>query len=179
MAQIRGMMAATLDGFVADVRGGVGFLDDFQDVDWGWPDFIAQIGTMVMGRRTYEHIWQLTPDWPYPDCTGIVLGQLADPLRGGCTVWRGDLDSLIAHLRGLGGKDVWVVGGPALQAQFIAKGALDRLELCLVPRLIGSGIRLFPDGPEPPAQPVLHASRSLPKGMVLLDYRFGARGGRE
>ncbi|MBC2837519.1 dihydrofolate reductase family protein [Paragemmobacter straminiformis] len=173
------MMAATLDGYVADARGGVGFLNEFQHVDWGWSGFIAEIGTVVMGRKTYDHIWQLTPDWPYPDCAGIVLGHPAEALHANCTLWRDGLDALVAHLRALDGKDVWIVGGPSLQAQFIAKGALDRLELCLVPRLIGTGIRLFPDTGGPALQPRLHASRSLPEGMVLLDYRFGARGGRE
>lgn len=175
MAQIRGMMASTLDGYAADASGGVGFLGPFEDVDWGWTSFIAEIGTVVMGRKTYDHIWHLAPDWPYAGIPGIVLGHPAPPLRGPVTPCH-DLDALIPQLRAQPGKDVWVVGGPALQAQFIARGALDRLQLCILPHLIGSGIRTFPDSPAPPRQPVLHSVAHLPKGMLMADYRFGLSG---
>lgn len=180
MATIRGMMAVTLDGFVADEAGGVGFLDRFQHADWGWSEFFAQIGTVVMGRKTYEQIWTLAPDWPYADRPGIVLGRPAAPLRGPVTLCP-DLETLIARSRAAEGGDVWVVGGPALQAAFIDRGALERLQLCVLPHLLGRGVRLFPDGIAPPGQPVLSGVTALPQGMVMLDYRFGASGlgGRE
>lgn len=179
MAQIRGMMASTLDGYAADSDGGVGFLDPFHDVDWGWSSFIAEIGTVVMGRKTYDHIWHLTPDWPYPGISGIVLGHPAPPLRGPVTTTT-DLAALIPRLQSLD-RDVWVVGGPALQSDFIARGALDRLQLCILPVLLGHGIRTFPASPTPPRQPRLHGITQLPKGMLLADYRFGdpGLGGRD
>lgn len=174
MAEIRGMMASTLDGYAADTAGGVGFLDPFHDVDWGWASFIAEIGTVVMGRKTYDHIWQLSPDWPYLGVSGIVLGHPAPPLRGPVTTCT-DLAALIPQLRAAE-RDVWVVGGPALQQDFIAMGALDRLQLCILPVLLGSGNRTFPESPAPLRQPVLHGVTQLPKGMLLADYRFGDSG---
>ncbi|MEY4695970.1 MAG: hypothetical protein RIT14_398 [Pseudomonadota bacterium] len=181
MACIRGMMACTLDGYVADSEGGVGFLAPFETVDWGWQAFFAQIGTVVMGRKTYQHLLTLTHDWPYAGAEAIVLGRIDPPLRGGAQVWRDDLAALIAHLRARPGGDAWVVGGPALQSAFLAQGALDRLELCVLPHLLGAGLRVFPDGPPPPRQPRLAGQRALPMGMVMLDYRFGAEdlGGRD
>lgn len=174
MAQIRGMMASTLDGYAADSTGGVGFLDAFQDVDWGWSGFIAEIGTVVMGRKTYDHIWHLSPDWPYPGIPGIILGHPAQPLRGPVTPAT-DLAALIPHLQSLD-RDVWVVGGPALQADVIALGALDRLQLCILPVFLGQGIPTFPTGAPPKRQPQLHGITQLPKGMLLADYRFGDSG---
>jgi dihydrofolate reductase len=176
MATIRGMMACTLDGFAADDQGGTGFLTPFEAVDWGWQDFFAQIGTVVMGRKTYNHILTLTADWPYAGADAIVLGQIDAPLRGPVQVWREGLPALIAHLRAIPGRDAWVVGGPMLQSAFIAEGALDRLELCVVPHLLGQGLRVFPDGPAPARQPRLHGQRSLPLGLMMLDYRFGDEG---
>ena len=172
MAVIRGMMACSLDGFAADAVGGVDWLAPFEGADWGYEAFIAQIGTVVMGRRTYQHMLDLAPDWPYPGKRGIVLGRgLAGPLRGGAEIWGTGLPALIAHLRGQA-QDVWVVGGPMLQAAFLQAGALDRLELCVVPHLLGRGVRVFPDGPAPARQPRLEGARVLPLGMVMLDYRF-------
>lgn len=175
MATLRGMMATTLDGYAADMAGGVGFLDPFHDVDWGWPAFIAEIGTVVMGRKTYDQIWTLAPDWPYGDIPGIVLGRPAAPLRGPVTA-TADLDGLLARLGAAPGKDVWLVGGPALQARLIERGALDRLQLCVVPHLLGRGLRVFPDAAPPARQPLLASATPLDRGMILLDYRFGAPG---
>jgi len=176
MAAIRGMMACSLDGFAADASGGVDWLTPFDAVDWGYSAFIDQIGTVVMGRLTYQHMLDLTPDWPYPGKRGIVVGRgLAGPLRGDAEIWTNGLPALIAELRGLE-QDVWVVGGPMLQAAFLEAGALDRLELCLVPRLLGRGLRAFPET-APDLSPRLAGLCELPMGMVMLDYRFDAPSG--
>jgi len=59
-----------------------------------------------------------------------------------------------------------------LQGAFLAMGALDRLEMCVVPRLLGQGLPVFPTGPASPRQPRLQSARALPLGMVMLDYTF-------
>lgn len=174
MARLRGMMASSLDGFAAEADGGVAFLADFEDVDWGYDAFLAGIGTVVMGRRTYDHMLTLAPDWPYPGKRALVVSQsLTGPLTGDAEIWSGDLAGLVAKLRHLADGDVWVVGGPMLQSALIAMGALDRLELCVVPRLLGQGIRTFPPSAAGPRVPDLTEVKQLRKGMVILDYRFG------
>lgn len=174
MARLRGMMASSLDGFAAEADGGVAFLNDFDGVDWGYDAFIAGIGTVVMGRRTYEHMLDLAPDWPYPGKRGIVVSQsLKGPLRGYAEIWSGELAPLVEKLRGLADGDVWIVGGPMLQSALIAMGALDRLELCVVPRILGTGIRTFPPSGTGPRVPELTEVKQYRKGLVILDYRFG------
>ncbi|MDP1669331.1 dihydrofolate reductase family protein [Phaeovulum sp.] len=181
MASIRGMMAASLDGFAADASGGVGWLAPFEAVDWGYAGFLAEIGTVVMGRRTYAQALELSAEWPYPGKRAIVVSRtLSQPLAGGAELWSGGLPALAAHLGAAGGGDVWVVGGPMLQSALIGLGALDRLELAVVPRLLGAGVPAFARGARPGRQPRLAGLRQLPLGMVMLDYRFGepGRGGR-
>jgi dihydrofolate reductase len=115
----------------------------------------------------------LAPDWPYPGHPGIVVGRgLVPPLRGGAEVWAGGLPELVARLRAEE-KDAWIVGGPMLQGALLAMGALDRLELCVVPRLLGGGVPVFPAGTVPPRLPHLRSARALPLGLVMLDYVFG------
>jgi dihydrofolate reductase len=167
------MMVASLDGYAADANGGVDWLDPFNDVNWGWDDFIASIRTVVMGRLTYQQTLALAPAWPYPGKRSIVLGKgFQEPLKGDSQVWDGGLSTLIPHLRALDDGDVWVVGGPSLQSALIAEGALDRLQLCVVPHLLGQGMPVFPKISAPPWQPTLTTTQTLPRGMVMLDYQF-------
>lgn len=65
---------------------------------------------------------------------------------------------------------VWVVGGGGLQAAFIAAGALDRLDLFVIPVLLGGGIPLFPPGLTPACRVVLVETESYTNGMVRLRY---------
>lgn len=173
MSQIRGLMASSLDGFAADWGGGLGFLEPFSEVDWGYDAFIAQIATVVMGRRTYEQVLKMSPTWPYPGKRAIVLGHgLRQPMRGSAEAWTRDLPALVAHLRALNDGDVWVVGGPMLQSALIAAGALDRLQLCIVPRVLGQGIRTFPASTPGPRTPTLIGAKKFDLGFVMLDYAF-------
>ncbi len=42
MADIRGFIAATLDGYIASPDGGIEWLDEFGKFDYGYDAFIAQ-----------------------------------------------------------------------------------------------------------------------------------------
>lgn len=70
---IRGYMAMSADGYIADAGGGVGWLEPFEDVDYGYDAFLGEIETVVMGRRTYEQIEGFGLGWPYGHREGIVL----------------------------------------------------------------------------------------------------------
>ena len=173
MGIIRGFIAASLDGYIADRDGSIGWLSPFDDVDYDYAGFIAQIGTVVLGRGTFEVCAAFEGDWLYAGKRGIVV--TSTPLIGapdGVERWSEGVPALIAHLRAQQGKDIWVVGGGALQAAFIAAGALDRLELFVIPVLLGDGVPLFPKTQEPLRSLTLEASAALGKGMVRLTYRL-------
>ncbi|MCW5713623.1 MAG: dihydrofolate reductase [Bauldia sp.] len=168
--RIRGYMAASADGYIADREGGISWLDPFNDVDAGYGAFIAGIGTVVMGRRTYDQV-RTFGAYPYAAQRSIIVThrpiEAAPP---GVEAWREGVTSLIAQLRQTEGeRDAWIVGGAALQAEFIAAGALDSLELFVIPVLLGDGVRMFP--PSPFSRPLrLDGATALGKGMVRLAY---------
>ena len=56
---IYGYIAATIDGCIADLQGNIDFLNDFQNIDCGYDQFIQKIDVIVMGRKTYESIMDL------------------------------------------------------------------------------------------------------------------------
>ncbi|MEM7055092.1 MAG: dihydrofolate reductase family protein [Pseudomonadota bacterium] len=169
---IRGYMAQSADGYVADEAGSVAFLDDFKGAETGFADFFAEIDTVVMGRKTYDQIVSFGVEWPYAGKHGIVVSSFPlTTVLGDVEPWSGGLDSLIKRLEENKKGDCWVVGGPCLQAAFIENGWMQRLQLFIVPVLLGAGIELFPS--EAGAIRMQVASvNTLADGIVELDYRM-------
>ena len=66
MRQVVLYATASLDGFIAELGGGMGWLDAASeaDTDFGYPDFYASIETMLMGSATYEFVLGATDEFP-------------------------------------------------------------------------------------------------------------------
>lgn len=174
MAMIRGFIAASLDGYVADKDGGVDWLKPFEAVDYGYDAFIAQIGTVVMGRTTFDQIPSFGVGWPYAGKRGIVVTSrdLESPYDG-VEAWRAGVEALIPRLRAQDDGDAWIVGGAALQSAFIAAGAMDQLSLFIVPVTLGDGVPLFPKHDRGANRLQLLDVAALDRGMVRLNYALG------
>lgn len=175
MARILGYIASSLDGFVADAGGGLDWLFAYNDMDlgeYGYGRFLARIRTVVMGRATYDFLVQAGVGWPYAAQRAYVVTSrpIAAPL--GPLELRQDVDALIAELRALADGDVWMVGGGQLQMAFLERGALDEIEVYVMPELIGGGAPLFPPTGLRKS-PRLLSARALDRGCVRLHYAFG------
>ena len=169
-------MAMSVDGFIADGSGGVGWLDPFQAVDSGYDRFIADIGTVVFGRLTFEQSVSFDGPWPFAGKRGFVVTSRAiGDLPDGTVVWTDTVSNLVQSLRsdpGIDG-DAWIVGGAMLQASFIAEDAMDSIDLFVIPTLLGDGVRAFPPTERSKAL-VLRSSETLGMGMVRLSYDFAS-----
>lgn len=144
--------ATTLDGFIADAQDSLDWLlSQPQDEDgaMGYDDFVQDVGAIVMGRTTYEwvrdHLDSEGESWSY-DMPAWVMTHADLPMIQGADVRfaRGDVREVhTAMVEAAGGKDLWVVGGGDLAAQFAAAGLLDELVLSIAPVTLGSGRPLF------------------------------------
>jgi dihydrofolate reductase len=96
----------------------------------------------------------------------------AAPPGSDITFVRGDVREFIGDLKDdAGEKNVWMVGGGNLAAQFANAGLLDELIVSVIPVVLGEGKRLLPlEGPTPPLE--LTASRTMGRGIVELRYRL-------
>lgn len=175
MAVIRGYMGVSVDGYIAGENGDIDWLRKYDGVDFGphaYDRFIGGIATVVMGRGTHDALVAMGEGWPYSGKRAIVVA--SQPLAaeiGAVEIWRRGVPNLVDYLRGLGDGDVWIVGGGQLQQAFIAASALDRLELFVVPEIVGRGIPTFPANGH--ARGVrLAGAEALAAGVVWLDYRF-------
>lgn len=174
MARIVGYIAASLDGYIADADGSLDWLFKYNDMDLGEHDFrkfVATIRTVVMGRATYDWLAADESPWAYgaQRCFVVTRGSIDSPK--GELQTRSDIDALIAELRALDDGDVWMLGGGRLQMAFMERGALDELEIYVMPELLGGGAPLFP-ATGFRASPKLLSAKALDKGCVRLHYRF-------
>ncbi len=174
MAKIVGYIATSLDGFIATTEDSLDWLFRYDGLDLGEHDyriFIQRIRTVVMGRGTYDFLAREDMPWAYGDQRVLVVTSRPIEHPKGPLETRGDVDSLIAELRALDDGDVWMLGGGQLQMAFIERGALDEIEIYVMPELIGGGPPLFP-ATGVRASPRLIAASALDRGCVRLHYAF-------
>ncbi|WP_262029194.1 dihydrofolate reductase family protein [Microvirga sp. Mcv34] len=174
MARILGYIAASLDGLIATEDDTLDWLFTYNDMDLGEHDyriFLNRIRTVVMGRGAYDFIARDPSPWAYGGQRVIVVtSRPIDEPRGALEV-RGDVDALIRELRELDDGDVWMMGGGQLQMAFLERGALDEIEIYVIPEMLGGGRPLFPlTGFR--ASPTLVSAKAIDKGCVRLHYRF-------
>lgn len=174
MARILGYIASSLDGFIADEQDSLDWLFKYDDMDLGEHDyrnFVKSIRTVVMGRATYDWLVSADAPWAYDDQRAIVVTSRPIENLKGRVETRSDIDSLVVELRNLNDGNVWMLGGGQLQMAFLERGALDELEIFVMPELLGGGTPLFPaTGFQ--ASPELISAKPLSKGCVRLHYRF-------
>ncbi|AZB72990.1 dihydrofolate reductase family protein [Synechococcus elongatus] len=160
-------IATSLDGYIARLDEGIDWL--FDDADYGYSNFYAQVDTVLMGRKTYDLSIRLSND-PYPGCKTYVfsrsLASVADPA---VTVVQGNPGDLVTQLQQQPGRHLWLVGGGQLVQQCLAADCLDQLIISIHPILLGSGIPLFSSGfPERHWQ--LIKTQAFPSGLVQCTY---------
>lgn len=142
--------AASLDGFIVDEAGSLDWLLS-RDVDsqgpFGYDGFIKSVGALVLGATTYEWVVTNHPgEWPYEQPTWllthhpeiVVAGHPVRTCSGAVTDLHPEL------LEAAAGKDVWVLGGGDVAAQFAAAGLIDEMVVSYAPCSLGSGQRMLP-----------------------------------
>ena len=172
MAQprFRAYMAVSADGYIARADGGVDWLHDYDPVEFGYNDFYAGLGHIVMGRASYEQARAFGPDWPYAGkaCT-VVTSQALSGLPAGVRTHSADFAALAHELRrATSGGDIWLFGGARLWAGFLSVGAVDRFELYVIPVLLGQGMPLLPAAQD--VRLALRESETLTRGVMKLVY---------
>jgi dihydrofolate reductase len=144
--------ATTLDGFLADDDDSLDWLltqPIDEDGPFSYGEFIATIGAIAMGSTTYE--WVLAHNdrtgdaWAYEQPSWVFthrdLRVVADNVR----LTSAPVAEVHAELvAAADGKDVWMVGGGDLAAQFAEAGLLDEVVVSIAPVTVGSGKPLFP-----------------------------------
>lgn len=75
----------------------------------------------------------------------VVSTTLAQTSWRGSTVLQGDVHEQLSQLKQRPGKDILVPGSPTLVRWLLSHGLLDEINVSILPVIVGSGVRLFPE----------------------------------
>lgn len=140
-------VATSLDGFIARDDGDVSWLDDMNiDMDeTGLEAFFADIGGLVMGRKTYDFIFDYG-SWPYENKPSWVFThRKLQILKGANLIAVDNIDNFLVGVSRRSINHIWLVGGGRLASSFLARGLLTNISISEMPIDLGSGIPLFSD----------------------------------
>jgi dihydrofolate reductase len=183
MSLVRYYAAQTLDGYIAEADDSIDWLTGYEGTyegaesdegQAGYDAFYEGIGALVMGSVTYEWVLAHAKGWAYAGKPTWVLStrELEQPEGENVDVRVVDVEpsDLIDEMRTAAGeRDIWIVGGGNVASQFADHGLLDRVEVTLVPVVLGGGKPLF-DRRLPGGAMQLLAARTFSSGMVGLTY---------
>lgn len=172
-ARIRVYVACSLDGFIAGPQDDLSWLP--QPIgpdapDFGFGAFMAEIGALLMGRRTYDVVSGFGNAWPYGERPVLVATHRPlDAKKSTVSAVSGPIEELVRFARETTGTgDVYIDGGNLIR-QALDAGLVDELVVTLVPQLLGSGHSLF-SGIEQRQSLTLVAHERLDYGMIQLKY---------
>lgn len=138
-------IAVSLDGYIADEKGSVEWLMNYENDEQAYQNFIDTIDTTIMGRITYEQIMNelSSEEWPYMGLNNYVFSSSFVSDNEYVEIINEDIGQFIQKLKQEAGKDIWIIGGAKLAHQLIKQNLIDEYQLTFIPVLLGKGIRLF------------------------------------
>jgi dihydrofolate reductase len=159
-------VAASLDGYIAGPNG---------EIDWIVHDptipmsLYSSVDTVLLGRRTYEMTRQPgAPKWPKGWRIYVFSRTLRAETHRDVTVVGAEAGAVLHALRAESGGDIWLFGGAGLFASALAEHAVDRVDVAVVPVLLGGGLALAPGAERTRLE--LTESHAYPSGIVSLRY---------
>ena len=173
-ARILAYIACSLDGYIAAPDGGVSWLNQYASTDSGVADFMRSVGVIAMGRTTYDHSRKLGPP-PKTEARTVVLTHrpLPDDAPNDADTLQGDATQVATTLRELAaptGRDVWLMGGGRVIADFLDAEEVDVLDVFVMPILLGAGLPLFPLRKPRESALKLQIAKPYVNGVVQLTY---------
>jgi dihydrofolate reductase len=190
MTRVVVFMNLSLDGVMQapgrpdeDLRGGFaygGWATPYADPAMGKvaAESMATTGSLLFGRRTYEDFYSVWPhrkDNPFTEVLNntrkyVASRTLKEPLPWSNSVLlKGDAAKAVAELKARPGKDIVVLGSGALLLTLMAHNLIDEYVLQIHPLVLGSGSRLFNQGPF--ASLRLVGTTTTTTGVVIATYQ--------
>jgi dihydrofolate reductase len=167
MRRISYQVAMSLDGYIAGPKGEFDWIVTDPDIDFA--AMFRQFDTLIMGRQPFE-MMKKQGNAQMPGMKSIVFSRtLKQQDHPEATIVASELEKTVASLREKPGKDIWLFGGGSLFQSFLDANLVDRVEVGVIPVLLGGGIPLL-SPPAKQARLTLTAHKVYKTGVVMLTY---------
>lgn len=147
-------IATSIDGYIADSNGGISYLEMIPNptqIDMGYTKLMDRVDALVMGRNTYEMVLSFGIDWPYTKPVYVLSNSLTEVplnLKGKVELVKGSLQEVLEIIHAKGHHSLYIDGGNTIQ-QFLSEDLIDEMILTTIPILLGGGVPLFANLPNP------------------------------
>lgn len=184
MRKIIYSMQMSLDGYIEDDSGSIGFTNPDRELHEYFNALEAQSDTHIYGRRLYEIMngfWPNAEDDPdapseiveyariWNALDKVVFSRTLKSVEGRARLAKADVATEVARLREAPGKDI-SVGGATLAKSFIELDLIDEYQVIVYPILLGSSKPMFGNLARK-VDLILVESRSFDSGVIALTYR--------
>jgi dihydrofolate reductase len=166
MRQVVYSVAASLDGYISGPNGESDWIVMDPEIDFS--ALFARFDTFLLGRKTYQasggggggmpgtKSYVFSSTLKQEDCPGATVSN--DPA------------ATVSALKQQSGKDIWLFGGGHLFGSLLGLGLVDKVEVAIIPVILGAGVSLSHD-PRSRAELHLIEHRVYPTtGTVSLSY---------
>lgn len=167
-------VAVSLDGYIARRDGTVDWLIMDPEINLG--SYAKTFDVAIAGRKTLD-----LPDEqssganPMGKMDCYIFSRSKPPgKRRGAEYVNQAPSELIRQLKERPGKDIWLMGGGELACEFLKEDLIDRMDLGLMPVLLGEGIPLCPLS-FPQRNFILEKFRAYKSGIVMASYARATR----
>lgn len=163
-------LGLSLDGCIAGEQGDLSWMEICaaeSPADTGYDALMAQIDTLLLGRRTYDAVIGFGA-WPFVGKRVRVLTHRSLVPRHGERACAGPLREALAKLAAEGAQHIYIDGGDVVR-QALAQDLVHEMTLSWLPVVLGRGTRLFETG-LPRSAWQLASGRQLRSGMVQARY---------
>lgn len=141
-------IATSMDGFIADKKGGIDFLEsvpELNTVDSGYAAFMQSVDALVMGRHTFETVLGFDIPWPYEKPVYVMsttLKQIPKELQDKVFLVQGILRDVLKDIHSNGHFSLYIDGGKTIQS-FLKEDLIDEMIITQIPVILGEGISLL------------------------------------
>ena len=162
-------IATSVDGFIADKNGSSDFAQAAQKNDERFSDFYASVGSVVMGRKTYDYLKDKVPNL-FKDKQVYVITHYLRQKEDNITFIHEDIMGCVQNLKKTQDKNIWVLGGSEIVNILLKEKMIDEMILTTAPLILGNGTRLFKDD-NPQIQMKLEETKVF-DGFIQTRYTF-------
>lgn len=128
---------------IARPDGSVDWL--FTEGDYGYDEFYSSVGTVIMGKKTYDKVLSFGDGYHYSDKMSYIFTR-ANELNNQnerIIFTNDDPASFARKLKNETKENIWLVGGGEITSILLTHNLIDEMQLFVHPVVLGEGIPLF------------------------------------